>query len=81
MRLAIAPTTVPAAAPLDYLDSALASGCEAIGLRLHRSPTLPYHPVVGDAPLIREMKGRLAEARMPVLDIFTFYLQPSSDFE
>ncbi len=80
-RLAIAPTTVPDALPLDYLDAAIASGCEAIGLRLHRSPDLPFHPVVGDARLIREMKARLIDARLPVLDIFTFYLQPECDFD
>ena len=81
MRLAIAPTTVPDALPLDYLDAAIGSGCEALGLRLHRSPNLPYYPVGGDAPLIREMKSRLADARMPVLDIFTFYLEAACDFE
>ncbi|MFN0304848.1 MAG: sugar phosphate isomerase/epimerase family protein [Burkholderiales bacterium] len=79
--LAIAPTTVPDALPLDYLDAAIASGCEAIGLRLHRSPNLPFHPVVGDARLIREMKARLIDARLPTLDIFTFYLQPACDFD
>jgi sugar phosphate isomerase/epimerase len=79
-RLAIAPTTVPNAAPLAYLDAAIAAGWDAVGLRLHRSPNLPYHPVVGDARLIREMKRRLADARMPVHDIFTFYLQAESDF-
>ncbi len=79
--LAIAPTTVPDALPLDYLDAAIASGCEAIGLRLHRSPNLPFHPVVGDARLIREMKARLIDARLPTLDIFTFYLQPECDFD
>ncbi|MFM9887504.1 MAG: hypothetical protein ACKVQT_31145, partial [Burkholderiales bacterium] len=80
-RLAIAPTTVPDALPLDYLDAAIASGCEAIGLRLHRSPNLPFHPVMGDARLIREMKARLIDARLPTLDIFTFYLQRDCDFE
>jgi sugar phosphate isomerase/epimerase len=80
-QLVLAPTTVPNAAPLDYLDAAIAAGWDAVGLRLHRSPNLPYHPVLGDAQLIREMQSRLADARMPVHDIFTFYLQAANDFE
>lgn len=78
-HLSLAPTTVPAAAPLDFIGWAVESGCDSIGLRLHRSPSLPFHPVVGDARLAAEMRARLGG--LPVLDVFTFYLEPESDFD
>jgi sugar phosphate isomerase/epimerase len=34
--------------------------------------------VVGDAPLIRQIKRALAESKLRVLDIYTFYLQPAT---
>src|ERR1044072_2524037 len=45
-------------APLDYIDATIAAGYDGIGLRVHRPPGLPFHPVVGDAALIRELKAR-----------------------
>ena len=79
--LSLAPTTVPDAEPLVFIDAAIAAGCDSIGLRVHRSPGLPFHVVVGNAPLIREMQHRLSAANLPVLDLFTFYLQPECDFD
>jgi sugar phosphate isomerase/epimerase len=66
------------ASPLDLIEAARDAGCDGLGLRLHPSPKLPYHPVVGDAPLIRQMKHALADAKLEVLDIYTFYLQPAT---
>jgi sugar phosphate isomerase/epimerase len=64
------------APPLDLIEAAGDAGYDGVGLRLHPSPNLPYHPVVGDAPLIRQMKQALADAGLSVLDIYTFYLEP-----
>ena len=75
--LFIAPTTLQDAAPLDYVDATLRAGYDGIGLRVHRSPGLPFHPVVGDATLIREMKARLDG--FPVFDLYSFYLEPGTD--
>src|SRR5689334_22219775 len=76
-KLIIAPTTLQDTAPLDYIDATIAAGYDGIGLRVHRSPGLPFHPVVGDAALIREMKARLEG--FPVFDLYSFYLEPGTD--
>jgi sugar phosphate isomerase/epimerase len=76
--LFLAPTTLMDARPLDLIEAACDAGYDGLGLRLHPSPALPYHPVVGDAPLIRQMKRTLADAKLRVLDIYTFYLEPAT---
>ena len=77
--LLIAPTTLQDTPPLEYIAAAAAARYDGIGLRVHRSPGLPFHPVVGDAPLIREMRSRIAEAGLTVFDLYSFYLQPETD--
>ncbi len=82
-KLVIAPTTLPEVPPLDYIDAAIHAGYDAVGLRLHKSPGLPFHPVVGDAALTARIKAVLRDAGMPVFDIFSCYLEPQtrmSDF-
>jgi sugar phosphate isomerase/epimerase len=82
-KFVLAPTTLPEVAPLEYIDAAIHAGYDAVGLRLHKSPGLPFHPVVGNAPLIADIKKMLADAKMPVFDIFSCYLEPDtkmSDF-
>jgi sugar phosphate isomerase/epimerase len=76
-KLLIAPTSLQDSAPLDYIDATIAARYDGIGLRVHRSPGLPFHPVVGDAALIREMKARLDG--LPVFDLYSFYLEPDTD--
>jgi sugar phosphate isomerase/epimerase len=76
-KLWIAPTTLQDTGPLDYIDATLRAGYDGIGLRVHRSPGLPFHPVVGDAALIAEMKARLDG--FPVFDLYSFYLEPGTD--
>jgi sugar phosphate isomerase/epimerase len=77
--LILAPTTIPDASPLAYIEAAATAGYRHVGLRLNRSPGLPFHPVVGDAPLIRAMKDALFGAGLTVFDIYSFYLQPDTD--
>ena len=76
-QIIIAPTTLQDTAPLDYIEATLAAGYDGIGLRVHRSPGLPFHPVVGDAALIAEMRARLDG--LPVFDLYSFYLQGDTD--
>jgi hypothetical protein len=64
------------ASPLGLIEAARDAGYDGLGLRLHPSPKLPYHPVVGDAPLMRRMQRTLSDAKLQVLDIYTFYLEP-----
>jgi sugar phosphate isomerase/epimerase len=78
-RIIIAPTTLQDTAPLEYIAATAAAGYDGIGLRVHRSPGLPFHPVVGDAALIREMRRRLAD--LEVLDLYSFYLEPDTDVQ
>ena len=71
-RLFLAPTTLLDATPVAYLRAALDSGCDGVGLRLHPSPNLPFHPVDD----IVEVKALLRE--LPLLDIYSFYLLPQT---
>ena len=76
--LVLAPSTIPNSAPLAYIEAGARAGYQWIGLRLNASPGLPYHPVVGDAALIRAMKQAIAAAGLTVLDIYSFYLDRKS---
>src|ERR1044071_6672573 len=55
-ELILAPTTLPDTPPVEYIEAAGVAGYDGVGLRLHRSPGLPFHPVVGNASLIRDIK-------------------------
>ena len=77
--IALSPPTLPDTPPIEYVEAAAAAGYDAVGLRLARSPLFAFHPVVGNAPLIRELKLVLAGSGLSVLDILTFYLQPATD--
>ena len=66
-QIIIAPTTLQDTAPLDYIEATVAAGYDGIGLRVHRSPGLPFHPVVGDAALIpRCARGSTAAGVRPL---------------
>lgn len=79
--LILAPTSVLEVPPLDFLQIAGELGYDGVGMRLYASPHLPFHPVIGDAALIRDMKQTIADHSLRVVDIFTFYLQPDTDIE
>ncbi len=80
-RIALAPTTLPDTPPMEYLAAASAAGYEAVGIRVNRSPGLPFHPVIGDAALMRDIKRTVAGAGLTVLDLYSFYLQPGTKVE
>ncbi|MSQ21517.1 MAG: sugar phosphate isomerase/epimerase [Betaproteobacteria bacterium] len=40
-----------------------------------RSPGLPFHPVMGDAALMCDIKRTITVAGLTVLDLYSFYLQ------
>jgi sugar phosphate isomerase/epimerase len=72
----IAPGMITDAEPLDYVKAARDAGYDGVGLRLQNSPRYPTYPIVGNAPLIRDIKNVLGDAGMSVLDILAFYIQP-----
>jgi sugar phosphate isomerase/epimerase len=79
--IALAPTSLPNTPPLEYVDAAARAGYDGIGIRLFRSPGVQYafHPVVGDAALMRAVKSAITGAGLEVVDILSFYLQPAMD--
>ena len=68
-KLFLAPTTLVDAAPLDFLAAAAGAGYDGVGVRLYRSPNLPFHPVVGNAGLIRQIERALADAGLAPADV------------
>ena len=76
--LALSPTTLPDTPPLEYVEAAAAAGYDAVGLRLNRSPLFPFHPIAGNASLVRELKQALARFGLGVLDMLSFYLAPAT---
>jgi sugar phosphate isomerase/epimerase len=79
--IVLPPTTLMRVPPLEYIDIAAKAGYDGIGLRLYPSPGMPFFPIVGDEPLMRDVKQALADSDLQVLDIFTCYLQPETDLE
>jgi sugar phosphate isomerase/epimerase len=81
-EIALAPTSLPNTPPLEFIAAAAAAGFDSIGLRLHKSPAYPnWFPIVGNQPLMREVKQAVADSGLRMLDIFTFYLQAETDLE
>jgi sugar phosphate isomerase/epimerase len=81
-KIALAPTSLPNAAPLEYIDAAAKAGFDGIGLRLFASPGVNYpsfHAVAGDAALIRQVKDALNSSGLVLYDVLSFYLQPEMD--
>ncbi len=77
--LFLAPTSLVDATPLELVAAAAGAGYDGIGLRLNASPGLPFHPVVGNAPLVRDIRRALDDSGLEVLDVYSFYLQPATD--
>lgn len=78
---ALAPTTLPETPPLEFIAAAADAGYDAVGLRLNPSPGLPFAPILGNQPLVRDIKQLLSDTGLSVLDIFSFYLEPGTDIE
>lgn len=78
--LSLAHFTVVDADPLALIDAAQAGGYDAIGLRIVPPfPTDHVFPVIGDANVIRDIKRRLSETGIRVLDVEAIWLTPESD--
>ncbi|MEJ0040255.1 MAG: sugar phosphate isomerase/epimerase, partial [Gammaproteobacteria bacterium] len=81
--ITLAAPSLPEATPLELVDAAAAAGFSGLGLRLCASKLVeqPFHPIVGNAALITQIRRRLSETGLMLLDIYTFYLTSDFDFD
>jgi sugar phosphate isomerase/epimerase len=77
-KIILAPTTLPNASPIEFIEAGTQAGYDALALRLNASPGLPFHQVLGDDALIQDMKRALKSAP-PVQEIGSFYMEPVTD--
>ncbi len=81
-KIAMAPTCLPDTPPLEYVAAAAKAGFEAIGLRLHKSPVYPeWQSWLGDSGLKRDVKQAISDSGLEVVDVLSFYLEPSMDLD
>ena len=80
-KLYLAPTSLPDTPPLAFLDAAAQAGFDGVGVRLVRSPGLAFHPVLGDAQRVDDLRHAVRDTQLEVLDILSFYLTPEPDFD
>lgn len=76
--LFLAPTSLPDTPPVEFIRASACGSYDGVGLRLNRSPGLPFHPVLGDVALIEAIKKTLTDTGQKVLDIYSFYLRPDT---
>jgi sugar phosphate isomerase/epimerase len=78
--LSLAHFTVIDADPVTLIDAGVAGGFDAVGLRI--VPPLPTDtiiPVIGDRPLQRRIKARMADTGIRILDVEAIWLTPETD--
>jgi len=78
-RLSLAHLTVMDADPVELIDAGAAGGFDTVGLRI--VPPLPTDrivPVIGDIPMQRRIKARLAETGLGLLDVEAIWLMPET---
>jgi sugar phosphate isomerase/epimerase len=80
--LSLAYLTVDGAAPVEQIEAAAAAGFDAAGLRIQapRQVAMP-HVVIGNRPLIREIKSARERTGVHVLDIEVFTLSADATIE
>jgi len=78
----LAPTSLPNTSVHDMIDAAAFAGFDGVGLRVLSPPSRPdpLTSFVGDPRAIFEIKHKLADSGLAVLDIYTFYLTETFDY-
>lgn len=80
--LSLAYLTVFGCPPVEHVQAAAAAGYDAAGLRLIAPHGLELaHPIVGDKPLIRQIRSVAADLGVSFLDGEVFTLLPQTDVE
>jgi sugar phosphate isomerase/epimerase len=78
--IALAALTVLELAPPDQVTCAAEAGYGHVGLRLLPATAEEVrHPMIGDTPMVRETRRRLADSGVKALDIEIFRLEPDTD--
>lgn len=81
-RLSLAFLTVQGCPPVEHVRCAAEAGYDSAGLRLIAPLGLDLaHPIVGDKPLIREIKAVAGDLGVTFLDGEVFTLRPGTDIE
>lgn len=77
--LSLAPLTVLELGPDELVETAAAAGFDAVGLRLIRATDQePLRPSVGMTPLVRDVKRRLDDTGLVLIDIEVLRLRPDT---
>jgi sugar phosphate isomerase/epimerase len=81
--ITLAPPSLRNATTLQLLDAAAAAGFDGVGLRLlkARAPEHSFEPVIGNPALIAQIKQRLRDNGLSVLELYSFYMTPVVDFD
>ena len=81
IRTSLAHLTMVDASPLELIEAAAEGGFDAIGPRIAapQPGDVLAHPVIGNAPLIREIEARLAATGLQVWDIEVVWLAAHSN--
>jgi sugar phosphate isomerase/epimerase len=84
-RIALSPNSLVGVPPLEYIDALVQAGYDGIGLRIYASPGVNYEsvtqPIVGNAPVMREVKRALANSGLMLLDVLSYYIRPNFDLQ
>lgn len=81
-QLSLAYLTVQGCPPVEHVACAAAAGYDAVGLRLIAPHGLELaHPIVGNEPLIREIRRTATDLGISFLDGEVFTLLPQTDVE
>ncbi|MGE0217586.1 sugar phosphate isomerase/epimerase family protein [Mycolicibacterium sp.] len=77
--ISLAPLTALELSPPELVACAAEAGYDAVGLRLIRATDEePLRPTIGDTPMIRQTRRRLADTGLTVLDIEVLRLRPQT---
>lgn len=80
LRLSLAHFTIHQANPVELIEIAAKANFDSVGLRVNPPlPTDSLFPVVGEAALIRDIKKRMDDTGVTIMDIESFWLTPHTD--
>ena len=78
-RFSLAALTVIELSPPEMVSAAAAAGFQHVGLRLiPATPEERTYPVIGDTPMVREIRQHLKDEDVTVLDVEVFRLKPET---